>query len=278
MHTRPATVFHIAERAAWDPSNGAYAPSDFARDGFVHCSRWEQLFRVAGTRFAGRDDLIVLEIDVSQLDAPVRYEDLADEGETFPHVYGPVPIDAVIGTLQIDWPTTNSSETDVTPEFHRIDRRLRPKGAGEAGHLQCISGDTREAQEYVLDGLKSYNTEMSPNHRASRAPGAVEALAVMLIDEAGDWAGGVTGTVHWGWLDVDHLWVSEPYRGRGHGRALLLELERQAASRGARRAWLSTFDFQARGMYEKLGYRVVGEMTDFPPGGAMYWMRKDGLG
>lgn len=30
-------------------------------------------------------------------------------------------------------------------------------------------------------------------------------------------------------------------------------------------------------MYEKLGYRVVGEMIDLPPGGAMYWMRKDGL-
>jgi hypothetical protein len=30
-------------------------------------------------------------------------------------------------------------------------------------------------------------------------------------------------------------------------------------------------------MYEKFGYRVVGEMTDLPPGGAFYWMRKDGL-
>ncbi|HKJ84781.1 MAG TPA: DUF952 domain-containing protein, partial [Spirochaetia bacterium] len=202
MQPHPTVVFHIAEAIVWDACNGAYAPTEFTRDGFVHCSRWEQLFRVAGTRFAGRDDLIVLEIDVSRLDAPLRYEDLADEGETFPHVYGPVPIDAVIGTLRIDWSTSESTETAVTPEFHRAETGPRAGGGGQAGQLQCLSGDTREAQEYVLDGLKSFNTETSPHHRASRAPGAVEALAVMLIDDAGGWAGGVTGTVHWGWLDV----------------------------------------------------------------------------
>lgn len=272
MHIEPTIVFHIAESTAWNACDAAYIPSEFARDGFVHCSRWEQLFGVARARFAGRADLIVLEIDVSRVDAPVRYEDLSGEGEVFPHIYGPLPTEAVIGELRIDWSSAG------TPAFQRVDAGATHEGRRPAGGMQVLSGDTRQAAAYVLEGLKAYNTAASPHHRASRAPGAVEALAVMLIDEAGDWAGGATGTVHWGWLDVDHLWVSEAHRGGGHGRRLLLELERQAASRGATRAWLSTFDFQARGMYEKLGYRVVGEMSDFPPGGAMYWMRKDGLG
>lgn len=38
---------------------------------------------------------------------------------------------------------------------------------------------------------------------------------------------------------------------------------------------LRTFGFQARGFYEKQGYRVVGALEDYPPGNAMFWMRKD---
>ncbi|MFW6228989.1 MAG: GNAT family N-acetyltransferase, partial [Alkalispirochaeta sp.] len=110
-----------------------------------------------------------------------------------------------------------------------------------------------------------------------REPGGDQEVAVMLEAADGGWLGGISGTVHWGWLDIDDLWVSEGYRGLGYGRALLLELERRCAALGATRAMLSTFSFQARGFYEKLGYSVVGEMTDLPPGGAMYWMRKDGL-
>ena len=51
--------------------------------------------------------------------------------------------------------------------------------------------------------------------------------------------------------------------------------EAEARARGCLRARLSTFDFQARGFYEKQGYRVVGTLADYPPGGAMYWMRKE---
>ena len=51
--------------------------------------------------------------------------------------------------------------------------------------------------------------------------------------------------------------------------------EGEARARGCTRAWVRTFRFQARGFYERLGYRVVGELVDYPPGEALYWMRKD---
>jgi len=51
--------------------------------------------------------------------------------------------------------------------------------------------------------------------------------------------------------------------------------EGEARARGCQQAWVRTFRFQARGFYERLGYRVVGVLEDYPPGDALYWMRKD---
>jgi hypothetical protein len=51
--------------------------------------------------------------------------------------------------------------------------------------------------------------------------------------------------------------------------------EGEARARGCSRAKLRTFSFQARGFYEKEGYRIVGELRDDPPGKIFYWMRKD---
>ncbi|MFW6261817.1 MAG: DUF952 domain-containing protein [Spirochaetota bacterium] len=97
-------VYHIAERLALPSGDGPYAPAGFEREGFVHCSRWPQLAGVARALFAGRDDLVVLEIDTSRLESEVRYEDCYETGEAFPHVYGPINRSAIVGTLDVAWP------------------------------------------------------------------------------------------------------------------------------------------------------------------------------
>ena len=71
------------------------------------------------------------------------------------------------------------------------------------------------------------------------------------------------------------LWLPPALRGQGLGHKLLTLAEAEARRRGCTRAQLRTFDFQARGFYEKVGYRVVGVLEDYPPDGAMYWMRKE---
>jgi ribosomal protein S18 acetylase RimI-like enzyme len=50
--------------------------------------------------------------------------------------------------------------------------------------------------------------------------------------------------------------------------------ERYAIERGYSNAYLSTHSFQARPMYEKLGYQVFGTLEEFPPGHSKYYMRK----
>ncbi|WP_433475432.1 DUF952 domain-containing protein [Spirillospora sp. CA-142024] len=98
------TLLHIAERTHWESARAtgvSYTMSTLGRrldeEGFIHCS--SDMDQVDGVldRFytdVSRDSLVLLTIDVSLLDAPVRYEPAGDE--LFPHVYGPVPIRAVI--------------------------------------------------------------------------------------------------------------------------------------------------------------------------------------
>ena len=96
-------IYHIATRADWERAlaDGEYTRSSvdktLAEEGFIHAS---QATQVAGTanRFY-RDvagDLVLLVIDCGLLDAEVRYEDVPGAELPFPHVYGPLNVDAVI--------------------------------------------------------------------------------------------------------------------------------------------------------------------------------------
>jgi uncharacterized protein (DUF952 family) len=93
-------IFHIATRAAWEHAGGSYEPSSLAEEGFIHFSTPAQLLGVANERFRGVDDLVLLVVDDDRLTAPVKYED------TFPHLYGPLNLDAVIAVVPFAEPFT----------------------------------------------------------------------------------------------------------------------------------------------------------------------------
>ena len=99
-------------------------------------------------------------------------------------------------------------------------------------------------------------------------------LAVVLRDENALVIGGLWGRTAYGWLYVELLVVPELLRGRRIGTALMDRAETEAVGRGCRAAWLDTFSFQARAFYERRGYRCFGELTDYPPGFARYFMTK----
>lgn len=91
-------IFHITSRTAWDAALGAgiYEADSLKSEGFIHCSTSDQYIRVANQRFRGRTDLVLLHIDPARIRAEIRYENL-EGGETlFPHVYGAIPIAAVL--------------------------------------------------------------------------------------------------------------------------------------------------------------------------------------
>jgi ribosomal protein S18 acetylase RimI-like enzyme len=99
-------------------------------------------------------------------------------------------------------------------------------------------------------------------------------LCFVMRDSKQDIVGGVIGATYWGWLYINLMWVREELRGRDHGQRLLVLAEEEARQRGAKHAYLDTFSFQAPGFYEKHGYRVFGELPDFPVGHRRYFMVK----
>lgn len=96
---RPEYVFHVAETADWDARTDVYAPSAFRSEGFVHCSTADQLESVGKSFFAGRTDLVLLEIEAVKVGSRLVYEDLLGEGEAFPHIYMRIPVDAVTSAV-----------------------------------------------------------------------------------------------------------------------------------------------------------------------------------
>ena len=85
---------------------------------------------------------------------------------------------------------------------------------------------------------------------------------------------GITG---WTWGDcceLQSLWVHPSLRGHGLGARLLAAAEAEAAARGCTQTVHLTYDFQARRLYEKTGYELVGQVKDFPTGTDVLWFRK----
>ena len=137
----------------------------------------------------------------------------------------------------------------------------------ETGWTLCVDATESEADAAaILDGLNAHNLDRAGPYGAQ--PLMVKAMA------GGTLIGGMSAVTYWQWLHVRHLWVQESHRGGGVGSALVGAAEKAAAARGCVGAHLDTFRFQARGFYERLGYRVFGTLDDYPPGHSRYYMTK----
>ena len=91
-------VFHIAEGRDWDEARrlGVYRCPSLESEGFIHCSTAAQWPRVLEERFSGATGLVLLGIDLDRFPAEVRWENLEGGSELFPHLYGALPVSAVI--------------------------------------------------------------------------------------------------------------------------------------------------------------------------------------
>ena len=98
-------IYHITTASAWDQarSAGSYAESTrgltLAEVGFIHCSYARQVPQVAEAYFRDVADLVLLVVDPDRLTAPLQDEDLDGQGQSFPHIYGPLNLDAVVAVM-----------------------------------------------------------------------------------------------------------------------------------------------------------------------------------
>lgn len=95
-------LLHLCSTEDWASARaaGALRPESLGSVGFVHLSTPRQVHLPANRLFSGRTDLVLLQVDPAKLDAPVRWEPgvpTDPESMLFPHLYGPLPVEAVIG-------------------------------------------------------------------------------------------------------------------------------------------------------------------------------------
>lgn len=104
-------ILHLASNEAWLSARkaGLYHADSLSTVGFIHCSKPSQIVGVANTFYRGQQGLVLLVIDPLKLQAELKWEPPAEpeptharEGELFPHIYGPLNLDAVIEILPFE--------------------------------------------------------------------------------------------------------------------------------------------------------------------------------
>jgi uncharacterized protein (DUF952 family) len=93
-------IYHITPRNAWEKAleKGAYEADSLSTEGFIHNSTLTQVPGVLERYYKGRTDLFLLHIDETMLQSPLKYELAPSVNEMFPHIFGPINIEAVVKT------------------------------------------------------------------------------------------------------------------------------------------------------------------------------------
>ena len=93
-----ALIYHLIYTDTWESAKptGEYAAPSLAEEGFIHCSQdIPQLLRVAARLYPGETKLMVLDVELDRLSAPLKNE-ASRSGEIYPHIHGKLNADAVV--------------------------------------------------------------------------------------------------------------------------------------------------------------------------------------
>ena len=130
-----------------------------------------------------------------------------------------------------------------------------------------VEASNAEVEKTVRAALGAFN-------RAAVDKPERQHFNVVLRDDHGCVQGGLIASVNFDVMLIEDLFVEEVFRRGGHGAKLVALAETEGRSRGARRACVSTFSWQARPFYEKLGFRVFGELPYRNGSHVLYWLAK----
>jgi uncharacterized protein (DUF952 family) len=90
-------IYHVTQKAAWEKAlqNGSYEAPSLHTEGFIHASAINQVTGVLERYFENQPNLVLLHIDENKLTSPVKYQLATSVEEIFPHIFGPININAV---------------------------------------------------------------------------------------------------------------------------------------------------------------------------------------
>lgn len=105
-------IYHITPRKHWRSAlgTGEYRAESLAAEGFIHCSTLSQVLPVAESFYKGQSRLVLLAVEPTLLSSTLKWEPPSGgtpppgvpQGEPFPHIYGPINLDAVVKVLDFE--------------------------------------------------------------------------------------------------------------------------------------------------------------------------------
>jgi len=117
-------IFHITTRPKWRTAlaTGDYRVESLATERFIHCSTVSQVLPVADNFYKGKRELVLLLIEPTLLSPDLKWEPPSGgtpppgvpSGDLFPHVYGPINLNAVVKVLDLE---QNASGAFVLPDL-----------------------------------------------------------------------------------------------------------------------------------------------------------------
>jgi len=122
-------IYHIVSRSDWAQAQatGRYSAPSLESEGFIHCSRLEQVLTVADNFYRNRSDLLLLCIEEGKLVSELRWEAPAHPkhstvntigcDERFPHLYGPLNLNAVAAAIAFEEADEGFVLPPVPPRF-----------------------------------------------------------------------------------------------------------------------------------------------------------------
>ncbi|MCI5076246.1 GNAT family N-acetyltransferase [Oricola sp.] len=118
--------------------------------------------------------------------------------------------------------------------------------------ITVLDGASEDLDDALVDLLETHSKEAGSPF--------VETDVAIRATRDGKLLGGLSGKAHLGWLNVRMLATAPDARGSGVGAELMQRGEEVARKMGLAGIYLDTYDFQAPGFYEKIGYTELGRL------------------
>lgn len=96
-------IYHVTTADKWKEAKtqGFYEHLSIKDEGFIHCSQEHQVAGVLERYFTGQTDLVKLVVDTDKLTSRFVFDWSPSTQDTFPHVYGPINVEAVVDVISL---------------------------------------------------------------------------------------------------------------------------------------------------------------------------------
>ena len=138
----------------------------------------------------------------------------------------------------------------------------------EPYRLEYYNSIPKEYEEVLYHGI-------SEGAFQAKGLSPIRSFSIFIKDENEIIVGGASGTLFYGSLYVDSLWVDKALRRQGWGTKLMHEAENVGRKHGASFVTLNTMDWEALLFYQKLGYSIEFTREGYEKGSMMFMLRKN---